>query len=262
MSTRIALAQVNSTADPAANLAVIDSYTTRAAAAGARLVVFPEAMMRCFGGPLAPVAEPADGPWADAVRGIAERAGLTVVAGMFTPADSGRVRNTLLVTGGGAEAHYDKIHLYDAFGYAESDTVAAGDKPLLVELDGLRVGLATCYDLRFPGLFQAMAADGASLIVVPASWGDGPGKVEQWRLLTRARALDSTAYVAACDQALPVTAGDTTAPLGVGHSCVVAPDGQVLAALGSGAELLIADIDSDRIAQVRQALPVLANRRY
>ncbi|WP_216896825.1 carbon-nitrogen hydrolase family protein [Nocardia alni] len=262
MLSRIALAQVTSTADPARNLALIDAHATRAAAAGARLLVFPEAMMRCFGAPLEPVAEPLDGPWANAVRAIAERDGLTIVAGMFTPADSGRVHNTLLITGGGAEAHYDKIHLYDAFGYAESDTVAPGDKPLLLEIDGTAVGVATCYDLRFPGLFQTLAAEGASLIVVPASWGDGPGKAEQWRLLTRARALDSTSYIAACDQALPATAAETTAPLGVGHSRVVGPDGQVLAALDTDADLLITDIDPDRITQVRRVLPVLANRRY
>ncbi|MDT5002216.1 MAG: deaminated glutathione amidase, partial [Mycobacterium sp.] len=102
MTIRIALAQVTSTDDVDANLATIDEYTTRAAAAGARLVVFPEAMMRCFGGgSLAEIAQPVDGPWANAVRAIAERAGITVAAGMFTPADDGRVRNTLLVTGGG-----------------------------------------------------------------------------------------------------------------------------------------------------------------
>ncbi|MEU7629778.1 carbon-nitrogen hydrolase family protein [Nocardia sp. NPDC049220] len=264
MLTRITLAQVNSTPDPAENLTVIDTSASRAADAGAQLVVFPEAMMRCFGEPLGEIAQPIDGPWADSVRGIAERAGLTVVAGMFTPADAGRVYNTLLVTGGGVDAHYDKIHRYDAFGFAESDTVAPGDKPLRVEIAGTPVGFATCYDLRFPGLFQTMAADGADLIVLPASWGDGPGKVEQWQLLTRARALDSTAYIAACDQALPAAVPDAyaTAPLGVGHSCVVAPDGTSLGALGSDSGLLTVDIDPARVAELRKVLPVLANRRY
>ncbi|RDI42026.1 carbon-nitrogen hydrolase family protein [Nocardia mexicana] len=262
MLTRIGLAQVTSAVDPEQNLAALETYTARAAAAGARLVVFPEAMMRCFGGgSLAEVAQPVDGPWAEAVRLIAERAGITVAAGMFSP-DGDRVRNTLLVTGGGVDAHYDKIHLYDAFGYTESDTVAPGDKPLVLDIDGTRVGFTTCYDLRFPGLFQALADDGADLIVVAASWGDGPGKADQWQLLARARALDSTTFVAACDQARPTTDSDSPAPRGVGHSLVVAPDGQIVAALGAEPDLLITDIDPGRVQAVRRTLPVLANRKY
>lgn len=88
---------------------------------------------------------------------------------MFTPADDGRVRNTLLVTGPGVEEQYDKIHLFDAFGFAESDTVAPGDRPVTVTVDGVTVGLATCYDLRFAGLFQTLGDAGAQLVVVPAS---------------------------------------------------------------------------------------------
>ncbi|MDT7686554.1 MAG: deaminated glutathione amidase, partial [Pseudonocardiales bacterium] len=151
---RIALAQIVSTPDPGHNLGLVEEQIRAAAASGARLVVFPEATMCCFGVSLAPVAEPLDGPWASRVRELAADAGLTVVAGMFTPADDGRVRNTLLATGGGVEAAYDKIHLFDAFGFAESDTVAPGTEPVTVDVDGLTVGLTTCYDLRFPGLFQ------------------------------------------------------------------------------------------------------------
>src|SRR6201985_414091 len=112
---RIALAQILSSTDPAANLRLVRGDNTRAADTGAALVVFPEATMCRFGVPLAPIAEPVDGPWADGVRGIAAHAGITVIVGMFTPADDGRVHNTLLATGPGADAHYDKIHLYDAF---------------------------------------------------------------------------------------------------------------------------------------------------
>jgi predicted amidohydrolase len=262
MTMRIALAQVTSTDDVDANLGTIDEYTRRAADAGAQLVVFPEAMMRCFGGAsLAEIAQPVEGPWANAVRAIAERAGITVAAGMFTPADDGRVHNTLLVTGGGVDAHYDKIHLFDAFGFAESDTVSPGQKPLIVEIAGLRVGFAICYDVRFPGLFLTMADDGAQLHVVAASWGSGPGKVEHWELLARARALDTTAFVVACDQAPPADYHGS-APRGVGHSLVAAPDGRVLESLGENPDLLVVDLDLDTVDAVRRSLPVLANRRF
>ncbi|MEH3154768.1 MAG: carbon-nitrogen hydrolase family protein [Gordonia paraffinivorans] len=258
---RVALAQVSSTDDPDKNLAIVDDHATRAAAAGAAMVVFPEAMMRCFGGPLHDVAEPLDGPWAAAVRAIAERVGITVVAGMFTPADGGRVRNTLLVTGGGVDAHYDKIHLFDAFGFLESGTVAPGSDPLVVDVGGVRVGFATCYDIRFPGLFQGLADLGATVIVVAASWGAGAGKVDQWTLLARARALDSTSHVVACDQAVPSDVLDSPAPRGVGHSLVVSPTGTVTDGLDEDPGMLVVDLDTTEVASVRSTLPVLRNRR-
>ncbi|HWF41205.1 MAG TPA: carbon-nitrogen hydrolase family protein [Acidothermaceae bacterium] len=261
MTIRIALAQVTSTEDASENLAAIDRYTSRAAADGARLVVFPEAMMRCFGGAsLVEIAQPVDGSWANAVRAIAERADITVVTGMFTPTDDGRVRNTLLVTGAGVDAHYHKIHLFDAFGFAESDTVSPGQDPLVVDIAGVRVGFAICYDLRFPGLFQTMADNGAQLHVISASWGAGPGKVDHWELLARARALDTTTFVAACDQASPVDYRGS-APRGVGHSLVAAPDGGVLGSLGAEPDLLTVDLELDTVDAVRRSLPVLANRR-
>jgi predicted amidohydrolase len=261
---RIALAQIVSTPDPQQNLALVEDGVRQAADAGAALVVFPEATMCCFGVPLGPVAEPLDGPWAQRVRAIAADAGLTVVGGMFTPADDGRVHNTLLATGGGVEAGYDKIHLFDAYGFAESRTVAPGTKPVSIAVDGVTVGLATCYDLRFPGLFQRLAGSGAAVVAVPASWGAGPGKREQWDLLVRARALDSTAFVAACDQADPVTAGRERgkAPTGIGASAVVGPLGTVQEQLGAEPGLLVADLDLDQVEQARASVPVLANRRF
>jgi predicted amidohydrolase len=262
---RTALAQILSGPDPAANLALVSERTARAAEQGAELVVFPEATMRCFGRNLAEVAEPVDGRWADGVRAAASSAGVVVVVGMFTPADRGRVHNTLLVTGPGAEASYDKIHLFDAYGFAESDTVAAGAAPLVVEVAGVGVGVSTCYDVRFPGLYTALADAGAQLVAVCASWGAGPGKVEQWELLTRARALDATVFVAACGQADPATTGVPavgSAPTGVGHSAVVGPTGTVLGALGAEPGLLVADVDPGELTAVRRALPVLANRRW
>lgn len=260
---RAALVQMTSTDDPAVNLRLVEERVTAAAGRGATLVVLPEAVLRAFGGgPLAEVAEPLDGPWGSAVTALARRLGVTVVVGTFTPAGDGgaRVRNTLLVTGPGGTTSYDKTHLFDAFGYAESDGVQPGAGPVVADVDGEPVGLATCYDVRFPALFTAAAERGARLVVVCASWGAGPGKVEQWELLVRARALDSTSVVVAVGQA---DAGGPAggAPTGVGHSLVVSPLGEVLHRLGPHEDTLVVDLDLDAVDDVRRVLPVLANRR-
>jgi deaminated glutathione amidase len=256
---QIAVAQILSGTDPADNLQLVRDYTGLAVESGASLVVFPEATMCRFGVPLAPIAEPVDGPWADGVRGIAADAGITVVVGMFSPADDGRVHNTLLVTGPGADTHYDKIHLYDAFGFTESNTVAPGREPVVVDVDGVGVGLTTCYDLRFPELFSTLARRGAQLIVVSASWAAGPGKLEQWTLLARARALDSTSYIVAAGQADPGEPLASSAPTGVGGSLVVSPFGEVVAAAGADPQLLVADVALDRVSKARETIAVLRN---
>lgn len=261
---RVALCQIAATSDPGANLDLVADGIATAAEEGARLVVFPEAAMASFGTRLVEVAEPVDGPWATRVRHLAAGAGVVVVVGMFTPAGDGRVHNTLLATGPGIEAHYDKVHLFDAFGARESDTVAAGHRLVGVTVDGCRVGLATCYDVRFPGHFTALARAGADVVAVPASWGDGPGKVEQWELLVRARALDATAIVLACDQAEPRAAGLEPlprAPQGVGHSMVASPLGELRDGLGPEPGLLVADVDPAEVAAVRDRLPVLRHAR-
>lgn len=266
---RIALAQMLSGSDPAANLQQVRDYTARAADAGATLVVFPEATMCRFGVPLAPIAEPVDGPWADGVRQIASESAVTVIAGMFTPAGDGRVTNTLIAAGPGTpnqpDAHYDKIHLYDAFGFTESRTVAAGREPVVITVDGVGVGLTVCYDIRFPELYTELARRGAQLIAVCASWGSGPGKLAQWTLLARARALDSMSYVAAAGQADPAdtlagSGSPAGAPTGVGGSLVASPLGEVVASAGPDPQLVLADIDTALVAKARESIAVLRNQ--
>jgi predicted amidohydrolase len=261
---RIALCQVNSGDDPEANLKLVRSRVEAAVADGARIVVFPEATMARFGRPLEPVAEPLDGPWASAVAAVAAEHDVVIVAGMFTPADGGRVRNTLLITGGGHHRGYDKIHLYDAFGFAESDTVAPGFAATTFELDGVVYGVATCYDVRFPELFRALADDGADVVLLPASWGAGEGKREQWEVLVRARALDSGCWVLACGQADPAATDVTVnpkAPTGIGYSLVADGFGRVAAQAGAAPETLLVDVDPAVPAKARAATGALANRR-
>jgi predicted amidohydrolase len=261
---RLAVAQIISSADPEANLELIREYATEAKAAGAELVVFPEAAMRAFGHSLRDIAEPLDGPWAENVRTLASELGIAIVAGMFTPGTDGRVRNTLLVTGPGVDTSYDKVHLFDAFGFQESRTVDAGTDPVTFEVNGTVFGLATCYDVRFPALFTANARAGAQVNIVCASWGAGEGKAEQWDLLVRARALDSTSFVVACGQGDPETVGagpSGAAPTGIGHSAVITPLGSAVVALGGKPELAVVDIDPSAADEVRAKLPVLANAR-
>ncbi|WP_178361527.1 carbon-nitrogen hydrolase family protein [Mycolicibacterium hippocampi] len=257
---RVALAQIRASTDPTANLGLVEEYTLRAAEQGASLVLFPEATMCRFGIPLGPVAEPLDGPWAGAVRGLARRAGVAVVAGMFVPADDGRVTNTLLATGPGVDAHYDKIHLYDAFGFAESTTVAPGREPVVIEVDGVTVGLTLCYDIRFPELYVELAERGAEVITAHASWGTGPGKLDQWTLLARARAIDTNSIVAAVGQAYPGDEIAALGPTGVGGSVVASALGEVLASAGTDPQLLVCDVDLDAARKARKTVAVMTNR--
>jgi predicted amidohydrolase len=259
---RIALAQTLASAEPSANLRIVEDYTRRAADGGARLVLFPEAMMCRFGVPLASVAEPLDGPWASGVRAIADRAGVVVVAGMFCPSDDGRVTNTLVATGPGVDAHYHKIHLYDAFGFTESRTVAPGYEPVMITVDGVGVGLTLCYDVRFPELYVELARRGAQVITVHASFASGPGKLDQWTLLNRARAIDTTSVVAAVDQPYPDDPEIAAiGPTGVGGSLVASPTGEVLASAGSEPELLFADVDLRTVEIARESIAVLRNHQ-
>jgi predicted amidohydrolase len=262
---RVAVAQILSGSDPEENLDLVATQTAKAAEQDAQLVVFPEATMRRFGLPLAEIAEPVDGPWSQRLRKIAEHHQIVVVAGMFTPNGDGRVKNTLRAVGPDVDAYYHKVHLFDAFGFKESDTVAPGTEPVMITVGETQVGLTTCYDVRFPGLYIELAELGAQVICVAASWGAGPGKVEQWQLLTRARALDTTSYLVAAGQADPVAADVTLAgntPTGVGYSAVISPRGEVLRSLGPGPGLMLADLDLDAVAETRAAIPVLANRRF
>ncbi len=265
---RVALAQILSGPDPQENLELVARYAAEAAAHGAQLVIFPEATMRRFGLPLAEIAEPVDGPWAQQLAKIADHSQLVIIAGMFTPSGDGRVKNTLRAVGPDVDAHYDKIHLFDAFGFRESDTVGPGNEPVIITIEETKVGLTTCYDVRFPGLYLKLAELGAKVICVAASWGAGVGKIEQWQLLTRARALDSTAYLVAAGQADPAAAGprsreqSNAAPTGIGYSAVISPRGEVQQSLSAEPGLLVADLDLDLVAETRTAIPVLANRRF
>ncbi|WP_435769004.1 carbon-nitrogen hydrolase family protein [Nocardioides sp. SYSU DS0651] len=253
---RVALVQAASGLDPADNRDAVARLTPD----GADLVVFPEAFARDFGeagSDVSAFAEPVDGPFAGSVAAAAADHDTTVVAGMFERGpDPARPFNTLLVRGAGAAA-YRKVHLYDSFGYRESDRLTAGPlEPCVVEVGGWQVGLMTCYDLRFPELARALVDRGAELLVVPAAWVAGPRKVHHWRTLLTARAIENTVYVAAAAQ---------PAPRYCGHSLVVDPFGEVVAETGSGAPddpaVVRAVLERATLEEARRVNPSLANRR-
>lgn len=258
---KIALAQFTATIDPQHNLRQVRDGIAQAAQAGARLIVFPEAMICAFSRPRIDIAEPLAGPWAGAVRQSAAEAGIAVVVGTFTPGSGDKVRNTLLITGPGLDAHYDKLHLFDAYGYRESDQIEPGGQLVTFAWDGVTFGVATCFDIRFPAMFTELARAGAEVMVVPTSWARGPGKVQQWQVLVPARALDSTSVVLGVGQALPAQS-DGSSPTGVGHSIVAGPLGEVLLELGEGPVLAFFDLDPDVVQAAREKLPVLANNRF
>jgi deaminated glutathione amidase len=205
---------------------------------------------------LGAIAQPLDGPFVSAIGELARTHAMTIVAGMFeTSADERRPYNTLAAVSALGElmATYRKAHLYDSFGYRESDRLTAGElAPTTLAIGDLTVGLMTCYDLRFPELGRLLVDAGADVIAVPAAWVRGPLKEDHWATLLRARAIENTSYVAGAAQ---------TGRHYCGRSMIVDPMGVVVASLGDETGVATADVSSARIAAVRERNPSLANRR-
>ncbi|AWB90818.1 carbon-nitrogen hydrolase family protein [Aeromicrobium chenweiae] len=254
----VALVQRASDIDSAANRDSITKQLSELAPEdGLDLVVLPEAAMHDFGAPdhdLAAVAEPLDGPFVDLISAEARRLGATIVAGMFERTD-GLPFNTLVVIGPDGELRrtYRKIHLYDSFGYKESDRMRAGDvEPVVLDVAGRAVGLMTCYDLRFPELARDLVDAGAELLVVPAAWVAGDRKLDHWRTLLAARAIENTVHVVAAGQG-----GDRY----TGHSLVADPWGSIVEEADNGSAIIRATLAAADLAQARDVNPSLTNRR-
>lgn len=257
---RIALGQLRSGDDVGANLATIAGLVEEAAGDGARLVVLPEYatyLKKAVDDTFPQVAEPLDGPVGTELARLAALHGVAVVAGVIEVSDvPGRAYNTLVVHGPGGRrlASYRKIHLFDAQGYAESRFIKAATEPepVVFDLDGLRFGLLTCYDLRFPELARTLADAGAQALLSCAAWVPGAHKLRQWQALSAARAIENGAYVVGSCQAEPIS---------VGHSLVVDPMGTTVAELGTEPSLAVVEILPELISTVRQRFPVAAQRR-
>ncbi|MEV4755997.1 carbon-nitrogen hydrolase family protein [Micromonospora sp. NPDC049559] len=263
---RVAVCQLNSRDDRAANLATANELLTAAARAGADLAVLPEYVDYLGRSAGMPKPEPVDGEFAAFFADAARRLGIWVLAGSFHEIgpDPEHTYNTSLVFDrtGALAATYRKIHLYDVeipgrVSYLESRSVAAGTEPVVVPVDGVPVGLSICYDLRFPELYRHLAvAGGARVLVVPAAFMLHTGR-DHWEVLLRARAIENQCFVVAAGQIGDHEPGRTC----FGRSMVVDPWGTVLAQAPDTVGITVADLDLGRLETIRSELPSLANRR-
>jgi predicted amidohydrolase len=263
---RAAAVQLNSTADVAANLAAADRLTRAAAADGATLVVLPE-KWTAIGSEqqLRDAAEPLDGPAVQWARAIAQELAIDLVAGSIVERCEGRERlaNTALHVdpSGRIGAVYRKLHMFDVEidgrTYRESAIEQPGDEIVLsATADGAELGLAICYDLRFPELFRILALRGALIIALPSAF-TLPTTRDHWEVLVRARAIENQVFVIAANQFGRHPAGHHSG----GRSMIVDPWGEVLAQAPDGVGHIVADLDLARQREIRTRLPALANRR-
>lgn len=255
---RVAAGQFAVTPDWQTNARISINLMQQAAAQSCRLLVLPEALLaRDDHDPDLSVksAQQLDGGFLSHLLEESHRNEMTTILTLHIPTTAGRAANTLVVLREGKIlAQYQKLHLYDAFAMQESKRVDAGNQlPPLITIDGVKVGLMTCYDLRFPDMALALALQGAEILVLPAAWVRGPLKEHHWATLLAARALDTTCFMIAAGEC-----GNRN----IGQSRIIDPLGITLAGAGMSPQLLCSDLNLDSLQQVRAQLPVLANRRF
>lgn len=255
---KIALAQLTIRPQPEENLAKARYFAANASEQGAKLLIFPEMFMALPGKSIAlsTVAEPLDGAFMSALQEIARTYHIYLIAGVWEkiPTEE-RVGNVavLLSPGGELLTAYRKLHLFDALNVRESDTMIAGKSlPEVIAVEDLNVGLAICYDLRFPELFRYLTLQDAGVVIIPSAWYAGPLKEDHWLTLLRARAIENTCYVVGVN-----TIGSSFC----GRSAAFDPFGAQLVDAGEQEHLLTTEIDPERIIQVRTKLPALKHTR-
>jgi predicted amidohydrolase len=262
---RVAAVQLTSTPDKARNLEAAASLVAGAAGAGAELVVLPE-LFNQWGSAreLRDGAETLDGPTITRARELARRHAIWLVAGSVVERIEGADRHAntscLIDPEGELVATYRKIHLFDVdvegFAYQESATVAPGNDIVVADAGPLRLGMAICYDLRFPEEFRIQALRGANAVTLPSAFTAVTGK-DHWEPLLRARAIENQVFVIAPDQR-----GASTPKLNWhGRSMIVDPWGVVLAQAPDSECFITADLDLAAQCDIRSRVPSLANRR-
>jgi len=266
---RAAVVQMVSGAELQANLDSAEKQIRNAVADGADLVLLPEnfALMPLDPEDILDYGEiDGSGPIQDFLANLAASLGVTIAGGSLPlkTADGRRVTNSLLLfdRAGQRIARYDKIHLFDVDlpdgtgHFHESQVIAPGNESVVVDVDGFRLGLSICYDLRFPELYRRLVADGAELLLVPAAFTATTGKAH-WHSLLQARAVENLCYVMASNQGGIHANGRAT----YGHSLVLDPWGKTLGGVGSGSGFFVVDIDRERQHTIRSRFPVLTHSR-
>jgi deaminated glutathione amidase len=264
--TLLSAAQMTSGADKARNLQTATKLIRKAAGLGATFVGVPENFSWMGPEPERPnAAEPLDGPTLSQMAELARELRVSLLAGsvLETGAPGGRLFNTSVLFGpdGGRLGVYRKIHLFDVdigdgASYRESEAVAPGTEVVTVDSPAGRVGMSVCYDVRFPELYRRCAADGATLLTVPASFTLMTGK-DHWEVLLRARAIENQAYLLA-----PAQWGQHSAKRQTyGRSMIIDPWGVVVARCSDGEGVCVAELDPELLARIRSSLPSLKNRR-
>ncbi len=258
---------MRATGDRDRNLARTEQLVEAAVREGARLVALPE--MFAWRGPQSEEsahAEEVPGPTTEFASALARNLSIVLVAGSILErtGEGNRCYNTTLIfdTNGELLGRYRKIHLFDVAieGHVEareSRTRTHGAEPVCIDTEFGRLGLAICYDLRFPELFRRLSERGAEIFVVPSAF-TAPTGAAHWHVLVRARAIENQCYVVAPNQVGPTVHGFDD----YGHSIIVDPWGRVLEEAGEeDPEIVTAEISAERLAYVRRSLPALEHRR-
>ncbi|MQY33836.1 Deaminated glutathione amidase [Streptomyces sp. RB17] len=264
---RVGLTQWHATSDPARNTVHARTAVARAAADGADLVLLPEnGLMLGTGGEMRERAFTADSAEIMELREAARETGTVVVLGGMKHRRSDRVSNSALVIDrdGAVLGSYDKIHLFDATvdgrSFEASGVERAGSEPLLLEVNGVTVGITICYDVRFPELYRSLARAGAEVLLVPAAFTRTTGGAH-WEVLLRSRAIENGAFVVASATVHGEPPGGDAFET-YGHAMAVAPWGEIIADLGEAAFAhRVVDLDLGEVAKARAALPVLKQVR-
>ncbi len=255
----IALAQIEGSTQPAANLDKAEKAIKEAVAKKAGLIVFPEMLMAVatLESSLQDYATPLDQGFAGELANLARQYNIPICAGVWEKScHPQKVYNTAVVFAAGGEllACYRKLHLFDAFALKESDIVVAGaEPPPLFTLAGFSLGLGICYDLRFPEHFRYLSAQGADMILLPAAWYKGKMKEEAWQTLLRARAIENCCFVGGVS---------LTGRHFIGKSAAFDPLGIPLESAGDKESVITFTASKKRLQEVRKTLPALTHRRY
>lgn len=270
---KVALLQITSSDDPKDNLAVVRAMLAEAVAAGAEFVLTPE-VSNCVSTSRTwqnnALSHEQDDPFLAAIKSDARALGVWVLIGSLglkTDDADGRFanRSILIDPQGDVVARYDKIHMFDVQvtpeeTYRESDGYRPGTRAVVAHTSFATVGLAVCYDVRFPALFRRLAQAGAQIITVPAAFSHVTGAAH-WEVLLRARAIETGCFILAPAQTGTHHASRGQARRTYGHSMVISPWGDILADAGDACGITYVDLDLEKVAQARQRVPSLSHDR-